>query len=304
MISRYTYQDLLWVDVQSPTPEEIRSLMEEFKIHPLVAEELLVPTVRPKVDWYPNLIYLVLHFPTISHKHDGGSEQEIDFIVGKKFLITAHYNFIDSLHEFSKMFEVNSILQKNSIGDHAGFILFYLLKELYKKLDVELEHIHSDFKEIESKIFGGNERAMVNTISRLNRDLLNFKQAIRPHKETLESFEIVGTKLFGQEFSHYLHEIFGEYSKVSSMLDGYRETLLELRDTNDSLLTTKTNEVMKTFTVMAFVMLPATLVASVFSTSLDDIPLAHNPNGFWIVSSLIVFIACSTYLIIKNKKWM
>ena len=304
MISRFKCQDLLWVDIQSPTPEEIRALMEEFKIHPLVAEELLVPTVRPKVDWYPNLIYLVLHFPTITHKHDGGFEQEIDFIVGKKFLITAHYDFIDSLHEFSKTFEVSSILQKDNMGEHAGYIIFYLLKELYKKLDMDLEHIRSDFKEIESKIFSGNERAMVNTISRLNRDLLNFKQAIRPHKETLESFEIVGTKLFGQEFSHYLHEILGEYLKVSSMLDGYRETLAELRDTNDSLLTTKTNEVMKTFTIMAFVMLPATLVASVFGTSLGDIPFAHNPNGFWIVCGIIVFVAASTFLLIKNKKWM
>ncbi|MDD5152760.1 MAG: magnesium transporter CorA family protein [Candidatus Pacebacteria bacterium] len=304
MISRYAHQDLLWIDVQSPIPEEIRSLMEEFKIHPLVAEELLVPTVRSKVDWYPNLIYLVLHFPTITHKHDGGSEQEIDFVIGKKFLITAHYNFNDTVHEFSKIFEVSSILQKDSMGDHAGFILFYLLKELYKKLDLELEHIHTDFKEIELKIFSGNERSMVTTISHLNRDLLNFKQAIRPHRETLESFKDVGAKLFGQEFSHYLSTIVGEYSKVSSMLDGHRETLLELRGTNDSLLTTKTNEVMKTFTIMAFVMLPATLVASVFSTSVDEIPFAHDPNGFWIIWAIVLLVSCTTYLLIKNSKWM
>lgn len=38
MISRYTYKKLVWVDVQSPTQDEVRSLMEEFGVHPLVAD--------------------------------------------------------------------------------------------------------------------------------------------------------------------------------------------------------------------------------------------------------------------------
>src|SRR3989338_10005026 len=121
MISRYTYKDLVWIDLESPTQEEVRGVMEEFDIHPLVANELLVSTLRPKVDLYSNFIYLILHFPTISHKHRGKTEQEIDFIVGKKFLITTNYDLVDSLHEFSKVFEVHSILERSNIGDHAGY---------------------------------------------------------------------------------------------------------------------------------------------------------------------------------------
>ena len=230
MISRYTYKDLVWIDVQSPTQDEVRGLMEEFNIHPLAADELLTPTLRPKVDLFPDFIYLILHFPIISHKHEGGKEQEIDFIVGKKFLITTHYDLIDPLHEFSKVFEVNSILERSNVGDHAGFILFYIMKELYRMLDRELDHINRDFGDIEAKIFGGKERDMVNAISHLNRDLLNFKQTLRPHKEVLESFEIAGTKFFDQEFSYYLRTIVGEHYKISAILDGHRETLLELRE--------------------------------------------------------------------------
>lgn len=305
MISRYTYQDLIWVDVQSPTTEEVRALMEEFSIHPLAADELLLPTLRPKVDLYPNFIYLILHFPAISHKHDGGHDQEIDFIVGKNFLITTHYDLIDPLHEFSKVFEVNSILEKSNIGNHAGFILFYIMKELYKMLDGELEHIHLDFMEIESKIFNGKERDMVNSISHLNRDLLNFKQTLRPHKEVLESFEIAGTKFFGQDFSYYLRTIIGEYYKISSILDGHRETLLELRDTNDSLLTTKTNEIMKTLTVTAFIILPLTFIGQIFGMSITGIPFMNDPNAFWIITGSMTIIGIFLFGYFKFfKKWM
>lgn len=305
MISRYTYKDIVWVDVQSPTQDEVRGLMEEFGIHPLVAQELLGPTLRPKVDLYHDFIYLILHFPTITHKHDGGEDQEIDFIIGKKFIITAHYDHIDQLHEFSKVFEVSSILDKSNMGDHAGFILFYILKDLYKMLDGELEHINHDFNEIQANIFNGKERDMVNSISHINRDLLNFKQILRPHKEVLESFEIAGTKFFGEEFSYYLRTIVGEFYKISSILDGHRETVLDLRDTNDSLLTTKTNDIMKTLTITAFILLPLTFIGQLFGMSVAHIPFASNPNAFWIILITMVVVGFCLFGYFKFfKKWM
>ena len=304
MISRYTHKGLTWVDVQSPTQEEVRALSEEFNIHPLAADELLAPTLRPKVDLYPNFIYLILHFPTISHKHDGGHDQEVDFIIGKDFLITTHYGLIDPLHEFSKVFEVNSILDRGNMGEHAGFLLYYILKEFYKMLDTELDHINRDFIDIQSKIFSGKERSMVTAISQLNRDLLNFKQAVRPHKEVLESFELAGTKFFGEEFSYYLRTIIGEYFKVSSVLDGHRETILELRDTNDSLLTTKSNDIMKTLTIITFSMLPASLIVGIFGMNTTNTPLSADPNGFWIILGVITVTVGSTYFFFKSRKWM
>lgn len=304
MISRYTYKKLVWVDVQSPTQEEVRALMEEFGVHPLVADEMLAPTLRPKVDLYPDFIYLILHFPTISHNHDGGRDLEIDFVVGKDFLITTHYDHIDPLHEFAKVFEVHSILEKANIGNHAGFILFHIMRDLYKMLDRELDHINHDFGDIESKIFGGRERDMVTAISRLNRDLINFKQTLRPHKEVLESYEIAGGKFFGKDFDYYLRTTIGDYYKVSNVLDGHRETLLELRRTNDSLLTTKTNETMKFLTVMAFFTFPLSLAATIFGIHAEGTPIIGQPNGFWIFLALMMLGAFSMFAFFKYKKWI
>ena len=112
MISRYKYRDLVWVDMERPSHEEVRQIMEEFEIHPIVADELLSPSLRPKVDRYENFIYLILHFPAIRHSHNNSS-QEVDFIIGKKFIITVRYELLDPLHKFSKVFEVNSILNKS-----------------------------------------------------------------------------------------------------------------------------------------------------------------------------------------------
>jgi len=304
MISKYPYKNLTWIDVESPTKKEIRSLMDEYNIHPIVANELLTPTIRPKVDVYDNLIYLILHFPTVTHSHHGETEQEIDFIIGEDFLITTHYEMVDPLHEFSKIFEVNSILDKSSIGNHTGYLFYYIIKELYKNLDQELEDISEILENIEENIFSGEERLMVEVISDTNRKLLNFKQAIRAHKEVLESFEVAGKQFFDEKFSYYLRAITGEYYKIFSIMEGHKETLLDLRETNDALLSTKTNETMKILTIMSSIALPLTLIASIFGMNTESMPLIGKANDFYLVLGFMIASLLTTFVFFKYKKWM
>jgi len=153
MITKYKHKNLTWVDIEAPTREDVIQVMEEYHIQPLVADELNSPTLRPKVDVYDNFIYLILHFPTIFHKHGNQTEQEVDFVIGKDFLITTHYDVVDPLHDFSKVFEVNSILDKSNISEHAGFLFYYIIRELYRDLNVELDHVYNTLEGIESKIF-------------------------------------------------------------------------------------------------------------------------------------------------------
>lgn len=304
MISRYKYKKITWIDLESPTQEEVRALMKEFGIHPLVAEELRSPTLRPKVDLYDNFIYLILHFPAFQHTHGHNPEQEVDFVIGKDFIITTHYTMIDTLHEFSKVFEVNSIIDKSHIGNHAGFVFFYIAKELYKSLAQELEYVNAALEKVEEDIFKGKERAMVEKISKINRNLLNFKQSIRLHQDVLSSLEMVGSRFFGEKFSYYLSAISGEYFKIASHLEGNRETVLELRNTNDSLLSTKQNEVMKILTIMAFVTFPLSLIAAIFGMNTVYIPIIGTPGDFWIVMGIMGFATFLMFLYFKRKKWI
>ena len=251
----------------------------------------------PKVDLYPP--FILFAFPTIS-QCTTRRDQEIDFIIGKKFIITAHYDR-DRLHEFAKVLRY-PILDKSNIDTMPGSSFLYFATT--KCLMASLDHINHDFNEIQSK-FLPQERDMVNSISHINRDLLNFKQILRPHKEVLESFEVAGTKFFGEEFSYYLRTIVGEFYKLSSILDGHRETILDLRDTNDSLLTTKTNDIMKTLTVTAFIILPLTFIGQIFGMSIPNIPLMDNPNAFWIIVGTMGVVGACLFSYFKFfKKWM
>ncbi len=303
MISKYKYKNLTWVDLESPTKEEILHIKEEYELPSLVAEELFTKTTRSKVDLYHDAIYLILHFPTVSHKHGSSSESEIDFVIGKDFLITTHYEFVDPLHDFSKVFEVNSILDKSDMGTHAGFLFFYIMRELYKHTETELEEINATLMEIERNIFAGQESKMVQMISKTNRMLVDIRQAIRFHKETLQSFEEASKILLGKEFSYHASSILGEYEKVKNTLDSHKEILNELRETNDSLLSLKTTDTIKTLTIMSFVMMPLSLLAAIFSMD-SNIIFIKNIHDFFSILTVMALIAFLMLLYFKRKKWL
>lgn len=301
----YTHKKITWVDLENPTQEEAREIVDKYNIDPLVANELLSPTLRPRVDLHDNYIYLILHFPVARHYKKAKKEiQEIDFLIGKNFIITTRYNSIDSLHEFSKVFEVNSILDKSNISKHAGYIFYHMIRVLYKNMGEQISNIKSLLDETEEEIFMGNERQMVEELSIINRSILTFKESIVLHKEVLESFDSAGRQFFGKEFKHHLRSISGEYYKVQSAIDSAKEYLNELRDTNNALLSTKQNEIMKNLTVMAFVVLPLSLIAGIFGMNTEFAPIVGKENDFIIIVLLMFSIVSVTFLFFKFKKWI
>ena len=304
MLTKHAHKGLVWVDLETPTEDELRKVATDFRLNPLVAHELSSPTPKPKVDLYRDYAYLILHFPRARRAGERHKELEIDFVVGKKFLITVRHGASEPFLVFGKLFDANSVLDKNGIGSHAGFIFFHLLSRLYESLHFELAGVKESLREIEERTFSGEERAMVLALSRSSRDLLDFKRSISLHHDVLKSFEIAGRKLFGEDFGFHLHALIGEFVRVEHAISGNMAALTELRETNNALLSTKQNEIMKTLTILAFIALPATTVLSLFQIDTVSRPIVGLRFDFWILVLMVGCIAFGLYTWFRHKKWL
>jgi magnesium transporter len=98
--------------------------------------------------------------------------------------------------------------------------------------------------------------------------------------------------------------ITSEYVKVQSTLEGTREYLQEIRKTNDSLLTTKQNEIMKTLTIMAFVTFPLTVITGTFGMNTTHTPILGLHGDFWIVIGIMITMTSSFFIYFIWKKWL
>lgn len=299
MLTRYKERDLTWVDMVAPTPAEVRALMQEFDLAPHIAQELLSTSYKSKVERAGEMAYVILHFPTLRSGHTRRPEQEIDFIIGKKFLITARYENIDPLHAFAKAFEVGTLLGRTHAA-HGGHLFAGMVQNLYRSLSEECDLVRARLEEIETRIFRGDERRMVFELSRVARALYDFSRALGPHKEMLSSLEPAARQLWGAEFGHYLSEVEGTRARVEHELKSLHDSLRELRITNDSLLNTKQNDIMKTLTVLNFIFLPITFVAALFAMDTHNNPT----ENFWLILAGMCIITVACLVFFRHKDWI
>lgn len=305
MISRYTYHSVTWVDIESPSKEEVLYVMEEFSVPDLVVEEAITSTLHAKVELYENLIYMILHFPPSEQAQQKSTEQEIDFIIGEKFIITVHYEPNYAIQKFAKLFEQAHSFTGDKKVVNGGLLFVEMMKQFYEHSLHKLDNITKVVKEIEYFIFNGHEDKMVKKISSTGKSLLDFKQALRFHKDILHSYVSASVKFFGEDYRYYAEVITSEFNKVSSLLESSRDALSELQRTNDSLLSTKTNDIMRTFTILTFVMMPLTIITGVFGMNTSDaLTFIQTKSDFFFVVGTMMLTGLVMFLFFKIRKWL
>lgn len=303
MLKKQKQKSVFWVDSENPTKEEARDLMQEYDLSLEVAQDILLPTFKDKIINHKDYIYFVLHFPAFKHTHNKSHRQEIDFILGKNFIITNRYEQIDAMEKYAKIFEVNSILNKEEVKLGSGEIFVAMMRTVYQSLTDELESLKYLMNDIEKNIFDGKEKEMVFELSRIGREIINFTHIINPHGAILESLKESSEKILGKGFTLELATLINDYYKMSKTLENITDVMHELRETNNSLLSTKQNEIMKILTVFTFCALPFSIITGLFQMNTINMPIVQNPAGWYMIVGAEIIILITVYIIAKKKKW-
>ena len=309
MTYTHTYRGIVWLDLESPSDDEISGLIKRYALHPLVGEELKVTSSLAKIDFYDDYILVVLTLPTRTRNKRGDgyeiADREITFVIGKTFLITSRTETIEQLEYFGKIFETNSILNKEERMEHAGHLFYYMVKRIYSGMVEDLENIKDALATAETRIFKGDERMMVEVLSNLSRELIDIKQTARMHHDIWEEMVVYADKnFFGKEFSTCIRDIRDEFNVIHELIINTRELLAELHSTNDSLLNTKQNETIKMLTIITLVFYPATFIASIFTIPAMGVPIIGNNNGWTVLMVLTIILTGGFTWFMKNKRWI
>jgi magnesium transporter len=303
-MTRHTRGKVTWIDLESPTHQELNAVMEEFNINARIEDEIISPTPYPISITFPDYEYMVLHFPTAGGT-EGTRTQEVDFIVGKHFLITARYEVVESLHSLHRVFEAEELLGVPDKELSTQVLVEQTLRRLYAAISGEAEQLLRSLERIEDDIFSGKERATVRSISEVSRVLLKFDTVLTRHKEPLTEFllELQSSNFFGKQFAEHASRIEAEREHAASIVASYRAVASELRITNDSLLSAAQNEIMKQLTIMSFIILPLSLITGIFGMNIETMPIVSKAEAFWIIILLMATLVVLFFGFFKWKRW-
>jgi Mg2+ and Co2+ transporter CorA len=304
MTTRHTRGDVTWIDLEHPTQEESDAVRREFDIDPRIIHEIAEPTPYPAFAAFGKAAFVVLHFPAPKSRGDL-KDQEIDIISGSTFIITAHYEVVDSLHKLNKDFETEELLGVDGSGSTEA-LLELILYRLYGSIRSEVARAAVSLTRIERNAERGSEQRMVRPIAEVSREFLHFENLLTREEQPLQTFleTLALPGFFGSDFALRERRILAERARITHLVSTYRATATELRENNMALLTATQNEIIKTLTVMAFITLPLTLVAALFQMNTNDTPIVGQPHDFWIVIGIMVLLSGVLALYVVRKRWL
>ncbi len=294
-----------WIDMKNPSKKDLDYLKKNFDFHPITLKELLSPTLRPKVEHYDHYLYMVIHFPVYNSKKQTAESVETDFLITKNTLITVHYEELPPMKKFWGKCYIDKEIRKYNFGETTAFLLYNILQALYDFSLRQLDHISKKINLIEDRMFEekGSE-TIVEKISFARRDILDFRKTIKPQKTIIDSLKIRGIEFFGKKMKPYFMDIIGDYMRVWNLLESHKETIQALRETNDSLVSNRTNRIMRILTVFAVIVFPLSLLAALFGMNTKYLPFVGHEYDFWIIFSFMLLMTLAMLVFFKRKKWI
>jgi magnesium transporter len=298
------YNDLTWVDIVNPTKEDFAYLKKNFRFHTLTLRNIIPSIHHPDFNAFKKYLSIIVHYPRNEEK--GGVEiYELDIMVGKKFIITNHYQDIKPL---STIFDacLNSKEQRVKYMENgSGYLLFVILDKFLRRILEKTDKINDDIRAVEKEIFSEEEeRKTVEKISRIKRTILSFWNALNTQEEVFVSLETVAPKFFGEKYLYYFSNLLTMYKRIDNSLSTDKETIEALEETNHSVVNLKRNEIMKMLTIFSVVMLPLTLMASIWGMNTNYLPFNESAHDFWMVIGLMLAVLFGMIIYFKRKKWL
>jgi magnesium transporter len=243
-------ENLMWVNIVNPEIMEVKKILNENSMNENLAEEIVEPTLRAKADTLRNAIYMTLHFPI---RRDGVSEvEEVDFLIKSNLIISSQYKEIGEIKTFVENLDKVNVDRKYNNQTHGGVYFVHFLKNIYKSLEDSLNKVNEDIRLIEKNIFAGDERKSIEEISTVSKKVFDFRASLRSHKNVLSVYNDSAIKIFGIEYGIYSDMLNEAYERVQTAIESQREMLEDLKDTTNFLISNKTNQIVKVFTVVTF----------------------------------------------------
>ncbi|MDI6602759.1 MAG: CorA family divalent cation transporter [Patescibacteria group bacterium] len=294
------YNDLIWVDIVEPTEEDGEYLKNNFRLHPLVLTTLLPPVRHPDIEIFRNYLFIILH-RLILNKEDM-EVQELDIIAGKNFLVTSHYKIIQPLNSIFEECLKSKKAKMDYLKKGIGYLLFTILKKLLREKLTEIDEIENEIDLLEKEIFSGKKGEIIKKVSLLKTKILDFWRVIGPQKIIFFSLKNAAPKLFDLDFQPYYFSLFRIYRAIEDTIKNSKETIESLEETSHILVTFSLNEIMKILTIFSALLLPPTLLASIWGMN-TELPLSQLPFGFWLIILIMVIVFSVIAIYFKIKKW-
>ncbi len=297
---------LRWVNIEEPRALERAWLEEHFDFHPLDLEDVLSRNQRPKIDEYPDYLFIVLHFPVYDRAVGRLNAGELDIFVGPDFLVTIPNQPLQPVEYLFERCSTKEDLRDQLFSRGSGYLLYRIVDDGFDYCFPMLRKIGNKLDAAEEDIFGaGRSNDVVRDISNVKQEIINFRKVIRPQRPVLRDLEGVKQRFLAPDLDLeiYFDDIVDAHERIWDLLENYKEVVEALEGTNEALISHRVNDILRVLTAISVVVLPLTLVASIWGMNVA-VPGEGDTEGFFLILGVMVLILVSMLGYFRRRGWL
>jgi magnesium transporter len=292
---------LLWVDLDNPTPEETKAVLEGvFQFHPLAIEDCVQPNSLPKVEDYEDYLFIVTHAVDFT-RTEKFNTTELDLFLGKDYVVTFRTAPLRSVTTLMDRFAKAAGPVPRG-PDRIAHTLIDLLVDNYAPV---VDELRAELEELEEHVLakesGSGQKRLVGELLHVRNDFTKLRQIVRPQRDVIERLARGDSKLIRAKLLPYFRDLRDNLARLEDTVASYHERLLMAFDIYLNKAAGEANEGIKFLTAITAVTIPVMVIGTWFGMNFETMP--ELKRGYpWALG----FTALTTVLMViylRKKKW-
>jgi len=291
----------VWFDLCSPDSAELESIREELGLHQLAVEDALQPGQRPKLDHYPEHLFLVAYTTQLDPTTARLRSAEVTAFITEHALVTVRPDESFDIDEVVRRWDSEAPLASGGVSFLVHGLLDYVVDSQYDTV----QQMDNLVDALEDQLF--NERIRDTVVQRqtfeVRKDLVALRRLVLPMREVVNSLMRRDLGIVPPTLAPYFQDVYDHVLRVSEWTDSLRDLLANILETRLTLRGNRLNVVMKQVTSWAAIIAVPTAITGFYGQNVPY-PGFGSFDGFLVSTGVILALSAMLYLIFKRKEWL
>lgn len=297
-----------WIKIQGlHDTEKLKTIWNFFDLHPLIQEDIVNTTQRPKVEIYDNCVFFVLRMLRYLPEEQRIQAEQISLVLGKNYVIS----FQETDNDYFK-----PVLDRLTIQDSrirrlgTDYLTYALVDTIVDHYFAVINNLADEIEAIEDQLLENPEDDLLRNIHKTRREVIFFRKSVWPLRDAINTAIRDESGFITDDTKIYLRDVYDHMIQVIDNIENYRDTALGLHDMYMSHVSNKMNEVMKLLTIIATIFIPLTFIAGIYGMNFNTEKSPYNmPEldwyyGYPLAMAVMVLIAIVMVIYFKRKDWI
>ena len=291
----------VWADIREPGAEDAAVMRDVFGFHPLSVEDALQARHHPKVESYNSYLYVVLHDIDFKQEEHAFETLDIDFFLGRRFLVTVHDGRRRSISEVTRICEHTDL----ALREGPVALMHRIVDRVVEQYRPEVDELESWLDDIESRVVAGARKELTGEILAVKRDIASMRRVVIPQRDVIGRLARREFDLIGQEHAYRFRDVYDQLVRLADEAILFQDRVTGILDAHLASVSNQLALVSKVLAGIAVIFGPLTVVTGMYGM---NVPLPTFPGGeaaqFWWIVGLMTVLTTLIFYAFRRRGWL